>query len=528
MKNIIYSFLGTTLDSHRRESTRWAFWRPSIALAMQDDLHFDEFHIWYQERFQGLFDVIAKDILACSPDTTVIPELLELRDPWDFEEVYGKLYDFSRLQKFIPEENNYYIHITTGTHVAQICLFLLNESHHLPGKLIQTQPSHGSNPAQGKYTIIDLDLSRYDLLAKRFAVERQNDLAFLKSGIETRNPGFNALIETIERVAVRSREPILLTGPTGAGKSHLARKIYELKKLNRQVSGNFVDVNCATLRGDHAMATLFGHTRGAFTGAVKDRPGLLKTADGGILFLDEIAELGTDEQAMLLRAIEEKTFLPLGSDQETGSSFQLICGTNRNLAEAVSVGKFRDDLFQRINLWSFRLPGLAERREDIEPNIEYELEQFSRKHGQHISFNKEAWQVFLDFANQHDWHGNFRELNAIITRLGTLAPGGRIDVATVRAEWQRNRPTTLAGKDRFLERLLGSDYASRYDAFELVQLKEVLHVCASSRNMSEAGRKLFAVSRLAKKSRNDADRLARYLANYGIRFADIAQHHTAG
>ena len=86
MKNIIYSFLGTTLDSHRRENMRWSFWRPSVALALQDDLHFDEFHIWYQERFQGLFDVIAKDILASSPGTEVIPELLELRDPWDFEE----------------------------------------------------------------------------------------------------------------------------------------------------------------------------------------------------------------------------------------------------------------------------------------------------------------------------------------------------------------------------------------------------------------------------------------------------------
>ena len=525
MKNIVYSFLGTTLDSYRRAGDRWAIWRPSVALAMQEDLLIDEYHIWYQERFRPLLDLIVADIRSCSPETEVIPELLELHDPWDFEEVYGKLYDFSKSQHFVPEEDNYYIHITTGTHVAQICLFLLNESHHLPGKLIQTQPLRKNAEPKGKSTVIDLDLSRYDLLAKRFAVERQNDLAFLKSGIETRNGGFNALIETIERVAVLSREPILLTGPTGAGKSRLARKIYELKKLNHQLAGEFVDVNCATLRGEQAMAALFGHTRGAFTGAVKERAGLLMAADGGMLFLDEIGELGADEQAMLLRAIEEHTFLPLGSDQEATSSFQLLCGTNRDLEQDVAQGRFREDLYQRINLWKFRLPPLAERREDIEPNIEYELEQFAQKSGQHVSFNKEAWKCFLDFSMHHPWRGNFRELNAIITRMATLAPGGRIDLATVKAELTAGTNpiiTSAEGKSNaLLQRLLGEDAESKYDLFELAQLKEVLRVCSQSKNLSDAGRKLFAVSRLRKSTSNDADRLSRYLAHYGLSFARV-------
>ncbi len=522
MKNIIYSFLGTTLDNHRKKNSKWNFWRPSVALAMQDDLHFDEYHIWYQKDFSRLLKEVVEDIRLCSPGTVVIPEPLEFNDPWDLEEVYGALYDYCSLQDFTKENEQHYIHITTGTHIAQICLFLLNEAHILPGKLIQTQPCHDGARAQGKYSVINLELARFDLLAKRFSMEQRSDLSYLKSGIDTKNMRFNELMETIEHVAVHSADPILLTGPTGAGKSRLARKIYELKKLNRQLSGRFIDVNCAMLRGDQAMATLFGHTKGAFTGAVHERPGLLKTADGGMLFLDEIGELGPDEQAMLLRAIEEKKFLPLGSDFEASSSFQLICGTNRNLESEVKAGRFRDDLYQRINLWTFNMPGLAERREDIEPNVEYELRQFARRSGRYISFNAEAWNMFMDFAGVHDWRGNFRELNAMITRMGTLATSGRIDVQTVQREISHHKKQQASEKDDWLLRtLLGEDYAARFDFFQIVQLREVLRVCMESKNLSDAGRKLFAVSRLAKKTGNDADRLSRYLAGYGISFSNI-------
>lgn len=517
--NVVISLLGSTLDSSRaRGLARWSVWRPSVALAMQSDLHFDRYHLIYQPKFEGLKNLIVEDIKQCSPATEVIPEAVVMEDPWDFEEVYSKLYEYSCRHDFSSEEDNYYIHITTGTHVAQICLFLLTESHHLPGKLIQTNPGLGP---EGAYNVIDLDLSRYDILAKRFAVEREKDLDFLKSGIATKNPQFNELIATIERVAIRSSEPILLSGPTGAGKSKLAKRIYELKKLNNQVRGEFVQVNCATLRGDQAMSVLFGHKKGAFTGAVADRPGLLKKADKGILFLDEIGELLLDEQAMLLRAIEEKKFFPLGSDTESESSFELICGTNRNLVKAVEEGRFRSDLLARINLWDFQLPGLADRREDIEPNLEYELKCFAEKSGKRITFNKEARSEFMRFALDPatTWPGNFRDLNAVITRMATLSSGGRIDEKVVKNEIARLRKNQQKStQNELLCRLLGQDYQKEYDEFDLCQLVRVVEVCRQSNSRAEAGKKLFAVSRKQRNTTNDSDRLGKYLEKFSLTF----------
>ena len=197
------------------------------------------------------------------------PHEVEIRDPWDFDEVFGALHDFARAYPFDPEREDYLVHITTGTHVAQICLFLLTESRHFPARLIQTSPARRSRSVEsGTFKIIDLDLSKYDRLASRFAREREEATSILKSGIETRNAAFDLLIERIEQVASSSKAPILLTGPTGAGKSQLAERIPG-SKARRQIEGRFVEVNCATLRGDAAMSALFGHVKGAFTGAIR-------------------------------------------------------------------------------------------------------------------------------------------------------------------------------------------------------------------------------------------------------------------
>ena len=521
---VVLGLLGTQLDLGKG-ANRWERWRPTVDLCRHDDLVVDRFELIKQRRFNALADQVADDIRSVSPETEVRLHDVPFRDPWDFEEVYGRLHDFARAYPFDPSNEDYLIHITTGTHVAQICLFLLTESHRLPARLLQTSPPrHRQRGGPGSYTVIDLDLSRYDRLASRFELEQEEDLSFLKSGIATRNGAFNALIERIERVAVASEAPILLTGPTGAGKSQLAERIYELKLRRHQLEGPFVPVNCATLRGDQAMSALFGHARGAFTGATKDRPGLLRSAEGGALFLDEIGELGLDEQAMLLRAIEEKRFLPVGTDREVGSEFQLIAGTNRDLGSAMQEGRFREDLLARINLWTFELPGLRDRLEDIEPNLDYELDQWAQSQGARVEFNREARRKFLQFATgpEAGWEGNFREFNAAITRMATLASGGRINEDLVEEEVERllvPRSTTPA--HGALESLLPSARLE-IDEFDRAQLAHVIEVCRRSRSLSQAGRTLFNVSRERRAKTNDADRLRKYLQRFGLSWDDVS------
>jgi transcriptional regulatory protein RtcR len=521
---VIIGLLGTTLDLGKKPD-RWNSWRPTVAVCTQPDLVVHRLELLHPSSHSSLAQLLKTDIESASPETEVRLHDFPADDPWDFEKVYEALHVFTRNYSFDTDAEDYLIHITTGTHVAQICLFLLTESRHFPGRLLQASPSSDRNrTGPGTIKIIDLDLSRYDRIASRFRDEHREAASFLKQGIETKNKTFNALIDRIEQVAIATRDPLLLTGPTGAGKSRLARRIFELKKVRHAVKGEFVDVNCATIRGDAAMSALFGHTKGAFTGALKDRPGLLRAADQGVLFLDEIGELGLDEQAMLLRALEDKTFLPLGSDGESHSDFQLIAGTNRDLFQAVQERRFREDLLARINLWTFRLPGLKDRAEDVEPNLQFELDQFARRTGQRVTFSKEAREAFLKFAlsSAAEWKANFRDLNAAVARMATLAHGGRISLPLVHEEIDR---LMLAWRgpiaDDDLTSVLSPHQLEALDPFDRVQLQHVLTVCRRSRSLSEAGRALFQASRAKKTSSNDADRLRKYLARFDLDWSTI-------
>jgi transcriptional regulatory protein RtcR len=522
---VVIGLLGTTLDMGKHPD-RWQNWRPSVSLCRQPDLIVRRFELLHGKRDSSLAKTVRADIRTVSPETEVRQHEMEFRDPWDFEEVYETLFKFSRQYPFDMESEDYLIHITTGTHVAQICLFLLTESRYMPGRLVQCSPERDRS-SPGTIKIIDLDLSKYDRIASRFRQEQREAVCYLKGGIDTRNSAFNHLIDRIEQVAIATRDPLLLMGPTGAGKSLLAKRIYELKKNRRAVEGAFVEVNCATVRGDAAMSALFGHVKGAFTGAQKDRPGLLRAADKGVLFLDEVGELGLDEQAMLLRALEEKTFLPLGSDDEAHSDFQLIAGTNRDLFAAVRQGRFREDLLARINLWTFSLPGLKNRSEDIEPNLDFELDRFAEKAGRRVTFSKEARDTFLAFALSPtaNWSGNFRDLNAAVARMATLAPGGRISTHIVEEEIKRLLTSWSAPGESpspaELQEFLDDRQLEELDLFDRAQLAFVVDVCRRSRSLSDAGRTLFGASRTRKTFSNDADRLRKYLGRFGLEFSQI-------
>ncbi len=532
MKTVIIGMLGTNLDRRGRNAKRWAAWRPTVSLCQHEDLVVDRLELLLEPRYQSLADQVTADIQTVSPETKVVHHIIRQEDPWDFANVYSVLRAFTDGYPFDTDNERYLVHMTTGTHVAQICWFLLTEARYIPGTLIQTSPPN-SRPKEGdlpigQYQEIDLDLSKYDQIASRFRLEQLQGTEYLKQGIQTRNKLFNEMIEQIEKVSIRSIEPILLTGPTGAGKSQLAKQIYELKKQRQQFGGKFVSVNCATLRGDAVSSTLFGHTKGAFTGATTARPGLLREADDGLLFLDEIGELGVEEQAMLLNAIETKQFFPMGSDKEVSSNFQLIAGTNQDLWQRVSEGQFREDLIARLDLWTYHLPPLRDRVEDIEPNLEFEIENARTRLGTMIRFSKEARDRYLQFATREaQWRANFRDLNSSVTRMATLADGGRIsrevveeEIALLQARWRAGAPSTHEG-ETLLQNILGTEHLQELDPFDRVQLAYVVAVCRSSRSMADAGRQLFSVSRERKSSINDSHRLKRYLEKFGIVFERI-------
>lgn len=532
-KNVVFGFLGNVLDQRGKGRKRWGRWRPTVDVCNHPELPVSRLELLYQACDQRLLTEIVQDIHTIAPQTEVNPVEVQIRDPWDFEEVYTCLLDLAKTYQFDAEAENYFLNITTGTHVMQICWFLLAESRFYPAKLLQPSPpekntakaenvlsvaeEHQHLCSRGQINIIDLNLHRYDQILTRFQQYASQATELLKSGIATRNQHYNQLISEIEQVASRSHAPILLCGPTGAGKSFLAKQIYQLKLNQHQLSGQFVEINCATLCGDNAMSTLFGHHKGAFTGAITARSGLLKQADNGFLFLDEIGELGLDEQAILLKAIEEKQFYPLGSDKLVSSQFQLIAGTNRDLKQAIAEGKFREDLYARINLWSYQLPSLAERKEDIEPNIDFELARFAQEYGTMPRFNQQSRSRYVNFATSATalWTGNFRELTASITRMATLATQGNITLVQVEDEIQRLQRHWQQNTSR--DALIPAEL----DEFDRYQLEKVLEVCRKSRTLSEAGRYLFAVSRAQKQRANDADRLKKYLAKYDISWEQI-------
>jgi two-component system response regulator PilR (NtrC family) len=229
------------------------------------------------------------------------------------------------------------------------------------------------------------------------------------------------LVRLIEKVAP-SKTNILVTGESGTGKELIARSIHDNSPLHGKP---FVAINCGAIPETLIESELFGHKKGSFTGAVSDKAGLFESATGGTLFLDEIGELPLSMQVKLLRAIQERIIRRVGDNQDIRIDVRIIAATNRDLEREVKAGKFREDLFYRLNVIQIKAPPLRERGRDIEVLARYFLQKFSQQQKKElIDFSPEA----LVKISQYEWPGNVRQLENVIERAVTLESNPQITV----------------------------------------------------------------------------------------------------
>jgi DNA-binding NtrC family response regulator len=281
------------------------------------------------------------------------------------------------------------------------------------------------------YVTKPFDVDEIILQMERIAVQRalkreleqaRAELSQRKSGssIIGRSPPMLRLLDRIDTIA-QSDAPVLITGESGTGKELVARTLHDRSPRRGKA---FIAVNCAAFPETLLEAELFGHERGAFTGAVKRRDGRFKAADGGTLLLDEIAEVPLPAQAKLLRVLQEGTVEPLGTNESTRVDVRIISATHRNLRERIKEGRFREDLYYRLNVLDIEIPPLRERRGDMPLLLQYFLNKFTQPGKQPPAISPRAWAVL----SQYHFPGNVREFAHAIEHAVVLANGGEIDV----------------------------------------------------------------------------------------------------
>jgi two-component system, NtrC family, response regulator HydG len=284
----------------------------------------------------------------------------------------------------------------------------------------------------------------------------------------SRNRRMNNLVQlTISRIA-DSEASVLVTGESGTGKELMAALIH---RFSPRRDGPFVKVSAAAIPETLLESELFGHVRGAFTGAIRDRRGRLAEADGGTLFLDEIGELRPGLQAKLLRVLQEREFEPVGSTRTCRVNLRLISATNRDLPSAIAAGAFRPDLFYRLNVLCIHLPPLRERREDLPELVDFILGRLCRRGGRTVP---QPTEEFLERLLRLEWPGNIRELENLLERCLLLCRGERLDLADLPEDYREGggaRPVTL-GLDAQLAQLTLDEARERFERDFLARVAE--------------------------------------------------------
>ena len=272
------------------------------------------------------------------------------------------------------------------------------------------------------------------LRQENVALREEIDKASMFDEIVGTSPALKSVLSRISKVAP-SDSTVLITGETGTGKELVARAIH---RRSDRGSRPFVGVNCAAIPRDLIASELFGHERGAFTGATQQRLGRFELANGGTIFLDEVGELPAETQIALLRVLQEHEFERVGGSRRIRADVRVIAATNRDLQAAISAGSFRSDLFYRLNVFPIEMPSLRERRADIPLLVEYFIDRYARKAGKNI---KRVNKKTLELLQSYPWPGNIRELQNVIERSVILC---ETEIFSIDEGWLPHQPLLTA------------------------------------------------------------------------------------
>lgn len=256
-------------------------------------------------------------------------------------------------------------------------------------------------------TTVRRALDRTDLVKENKTLKKKISKGYQMVG---ESEALDAIKEMIEKVAPTDAR-VLITGPNGTGKELVAHWIHQKSERNK---GPMIEVNCAAIPSELIESELFGHKKGAFTSAVKDRKGKFEQANGGTLFLDEIGDMSLSAQAKVLRALQEGKITPVGGDKEVKVNVRVLAATNKNLAKEIEKGDFREDLYHRLSVILIKVPALNDRKEDIPVLTEYFAQKISEEQG---TAPKKFSSDAMDELKKIDWTGNIRELRNVVERL---------------------------------------------------------------------------------------------------------------
>ncbi|MDQ7056086.1 MAG: sigma-54 dependent transcriptional regulator [Persephonella sp.] len=262
--------------------------------------------------------------------------------------------------------------------------------------------------------------------------------------------------------------PVLITGETGTGKELLARGIW---KLSKRADRPFIAINCAAIPENLIEAELFGYEKGAFTGADRSKPGKFEIADGGTVFLDEIGELPLSAQSKLLRVLQEGTFYRLGGNKEIKVDVRIMAATNRDLEKMIEEGKFREDLYYRLNFIHIHLPPLRDRKEDIPYIVECIVNRYNKKLNKHIIG---ASREYMEKLQQIQWEGNIRELENVVVRSMILCRDNILSLTDLSFIQTKKKQSAFSDED--VERIIHKKTLEAIDKGKLPQFQEFLEM----------------------------------------------------